>query len=189
MSRTSPRFLKAIPLILILLTSLACSRPKSEIEILIERARGGDPQAQYELGIKYEKGQGVPQDFSEAAVWWRKAAERGLADAQYSIGVSYDIGQGVPQDYAEAVKWFYKAAEQGHMGGQFSLGLAYYVGRGVPKNYMNSYFWFSLATARSSRKGVMDVTVRDEAAKKLTSEQLMKAQQMTREWEAKHPRK
>jgi TPR repeat protein len=70
------------------------------------------------------------------------------------------------------------------------LGLHYYDGKGVPQDYVLAYFWTSLSASRSTGDDYnKSVKYRDEAAKKLTPEQLMKAQQMTREWEAKHPRK
>ena len=53
----------------------------------------------------YNNGQGVPQDYTQAAEWYRKAAEQGLDNAQYNLGVLYNDGQGVPQDYAEAYFW------------------------------------------------------------------------------------
>src|SRR3954454_1319801 len=59
------------------------------------------------------KGQGVTQNYAEAARWFRKAAEQGNADAQNHLGVLYDHGKGVTQDHAEAARWFRKAAEQG----------------------------------------------------------------------------
>ncbi len=37
----------------------------------------GDAVAQYSLGLMYYHGRGVPQDYAEAAKWYRKAAERG----------------------------------------------------------------------------------------------------------------
>lgn len=39
------------------------------------RAEQGDARAQFGLGLMYDAGQGVPQDDSEAAKWYRKAAE------------------------------------------------------------------------------------------------------------------
>lgn len=39
-------------------------------------------KAQYDLGLKYETGDGVPQDYSKAAFWYRKAAEHGDGNAQ-----------------------------------------------------------------------------------------------------------
>jgi len=38
-------------------------------------AEAGDATAQFILGGMYAKGQGVPQDYGEAAKWYRKAAE------------------------------------------------------------------------------------------------------------------
>jgi TPR repeat protein len=50
-------------------------------------AQSGDANAQYWLGIMYDLGQGVPQDYAQALSWFRKSAEQGDADAQYSMGV------------------------------------------------------------------------------------------------------
>jgi len=76
-------------------------------------AEKGDAQAQYNLGVMYEKGFGVPQDYAEAIKWYRKAEAQGFALAQYNLGVMYEKGFGVPQDYAEAIKWYRKAEAQG----------------------------------------------------------------------------
>ncbi|MCD8237521.1 MAG: sel1 repeat family protein, partial [Prevotellaceae bacterium] len=45
-------------------------------------AEQGNAKAQNALGVCYEKGQGVVQDFIKAAEWYAKAAEQGDADAQ-----------------------------------------------------------------------------------------------------------
>ena len=70
--------------------------------------------AQYNLGHACFRGEGVPQDYTQAVYWWRKAAEQGDADAQFMLGDCYYKGQGVPQDYAQAVSLYRKAAEQGY---------------------------------------------------------------------------
>ena len=151
-----------------------------------EAAQQGSASSQYYLGTAYDKGQGVPQDHAEAEKWYRKAAEQGHAGAQCDLGVSYYNGQGVPQDYAEAVKWYRKAAEQGNAAAQFNLGVAYHNGQGVPRDYSLSYFWYSLSVSRSTGGNYTKrAQYRDATAKKLTSGQLKKAQQMTKEWEAK----
>ena len=72
-------------------------------------AERGDADAQFGLGYMYDNGEGVLQDYEEAAKWYRKAAEQGNAYAQYNMGVSYEQGQGVPQDSKEAFKWYLKA--------------------------------------------------------------------------------
>src|SRR3989337_314459 len=86
-------------------------------------AEQGLPEAQFNLGLMYDKGQGVPKDYAEAVKWYRKAAEQGFAEGQYNLGKIYYTGQGVLQDYAEAAKWYRKAAEQGNTSAQFNLGL------------------------------------------------------------------
>jgi len=58
----------------------------------------------------YGNGQGLPQDYAEAAKWFRKAAEQGDARAQFNLGGMYGQGQGVPQDYVEAHMWLNLAA-------------------------------------------------------------------------------
>src|ERR1019366_6034446 len=73
-------------------------------------AEQGMAEAQYMLGYLYHKGQGVPQDDTQAAGWYRKAAEQGDAGAQMQLGSLYKDGQGVPQDYAEAYFWYDLAA-------------------------------------------------------------------------------
>ncbi len=72
-----------------------------------------NPTAQNNLGVMYEKGKGVSQDYSEAVRWYRKAAEQRYAYAQCNLGYMYEKGKGVSQDYSEAVGWYRKAAEQG----------------------------------------------------------------------------
>ena len=84
------------------------------MNLLRPLAAQGDARAQFNLGVMYRHGEGVPQDAQEAVTWYRKAAEQGYAPAQYNLGVMYRHGQGVPQDAQEAVKWYRRAAEQGH---------------------------------------------------------------------------
>ena len=68
-------------------------------------AERGQPSAQTYLGFMYETGRGVPQNYTDAAMWYRRAAEQGDSLAQYSLGLLYDRGFGVPRDIVEAGKW------------------------------------------------------------------------------------
>ena len=74
-------------------------------QIFIPLAEQGQPAAQTYLGYMFETGRGVPQNYTEAAMWYRRAAEQGDSLAQYSLGLLYDKGQGVPRDIVEASKW------------------------------------------------------------------------------------
>ena len=62
----------------------------------------------------YRKGEGVPQDYAEAAKWYRLAAEQGFEFAQNSLGVMYEYGQGVLQDNTMAHMWYNIASANGH---------------------------------------------------------------------------
>ena len=75
-------------------------------------AERGNAKAQFNLGVMYRIGEGVPQDDAEAARWYSKAAEQGDANAQNNLGVMYRIGLGVPLDYAHAHMWFNLAASK-----------------------------------------------------------------------------
>ncbi|MCS1407836.1 MAG: Secretory immunoglobulin A-binding protein EsiB [Verrucomicrobia subdivision 3 bacterium] len=113
-----------------------------------QAAQQGDAEAQFNLGMRYLQGVGVPQDDAEAAQWHQKAAEQGHARAQFNLGWAYDNGMGVPQDDVEAVKWYRKAAHQGLAEAQFNLGRMYYFGMGVPQNDAEGYAWYLLSKAR-----------------------------------------
>ena len=141
-------------------------------------AEQGNATAQFNLGLMYRKGQGVPQDYKEALEWYRKAAEQGDAGAQFILGLMYDTGQGVPQDYKEAVEWYRKAAEQGNATAQFSLGSMYQKGQGVLQDNVIAHMWYNMASANGEDLGGKN---RDIIAKQMTSEDISKAQAMARE--------
>jgi uncharacterized protein len=101
----------------------------------------GIGDAQYNLGLMYDKGLGVRADPASAANWYRKAANLGVADAQYDLGILYAEGRGVPRDYAAAFGWLQKAADQGNALAQWNLGAMYSKGDGVPQNDVEAMKW------------------------------------------------
>ena len=81
-----------------------------------------DLDAQYKLGVCYEKGEGVGKDLKEAAKWYRKAAEKGIVEAQIALGACYENGRGLPPNCKEAVNWYRKAADRKNPEAQYRLG-------------------------------------------------------------------
>ena len=108
-------------------------------------AARGDPVAQFNLGIMYDNGEGVPEDDREAVFWWRKAAEQGIANAQYNLGVMYGDGKGVLEDDIQAVYWYRQAAEQGVAKAQYNLGFMYDTGKGVLEDDIQAVYWYRQA--------------------------------------------
>jgi TPR repeat protein len=128
--------------------------------------------AQFYMGLMYQNGEGVPQDYETAIKWFTLAAEQGIANAQFNLGQIYRKGEGVPQDYETAIKWFTLAAgqstdfttvlqewgpstssefeEQGSVNAQNALGEMYRNGEGVSQDYETAIKWYFSAAARSS---------------------------------------
>jgi TPR repeat protein len=84
------------------------------LEKFLPIAEKGNPLAQFNLGVMYRQGQGVPQSDQEAVNWWTKASEQGHVEAQDNLGLRYARGQGVKQDLVQAYKWFTIAAAAGN---------------------------------------------------------------------------
>lgn len=93
------------------------------INRLEQLAESGDAEAQNNLGIQYDIGQGVPQNHEKAAQWFRKAADQGHADAQCNLGLLYSDGKGVPLDNTEAWKWLHLAYSGGTLEAKKNLEL------------------------------------------------------------------
>ena len=77
-------------------------------------AEQGVAEAQYNLAMRYDKGDGLPQDKAKAVAWYTKAAEQGDDDAQYNLGVSYFYGDGCGQDRVKSLRLWRLAAAQGN---------------------------------------------------------------------------
>src|SRR5437899_2478129 len=87
-------------------------------------AEKGMAPAQFNLGVMYNFGEGVPQDDKEALRWYRLAAEQGHHLAQFILGSRYAAGDGVRQDYVQSYMWLSLAAAQGHKKASHARDLA-----------------------------------------------------------------
>jgi uncharacterized protein len=74
------------------------------VQLLKPLADKGNPEAQEKIGRLYERGMGVPKDFTQAESWYRKAAEQGHPPAQARLGFMYRIGEGVTRDPKQAAR-------------------------------------------------------------------------------------
>ena len=88
--------------------------------VLLDRIKA---KFNFGMGVCYETGKKVGQDYNEAVKYYTLAAEAGYADAQCNLGLCYLQGKSVEKDAAKAIEWYTKAAEQGSKGGQNNLGL------------------------------------------------------------------
>lgn len=116
-----------------------------DLRATLAKAEAGDPAAAVVLGEIYSKGKQAPQSFQTAAVWYRKAADQGVAKAQRRLGMLYEMGLGVHRAFPEAAAWYLKAAEQGDIVAQYCLASMYARGRGIPSNSQEALKWYHRA--------------------------------------------
>ena len=146
-------------------------------------AEQGVADAQFNLGVMYTFGFGVPQDYAEAMKWYRLAAQQGQASAQNNLALMYENGYGVPQDYAKAVKWYRLAAEQGVVQAQFNLGVAYAKGQGIPPDFVQAHKWFNLAALHGDGSAAH---ILNYVTQQMTPDQSAEAERFALEWLNKH---
>ena len=156
-----------------------------------EQAATDDAETQFHLGTLYESGNGVPQDYAQAVLWYRKAAEQNLAIAQYRLGVLYANGVGVPLDKVQASQLFLSAARQGYSPAYALIGGAYLTGDGVPIDYAEASFWFAVATVTESQPTLAkaDAMQLRVAGLHLSQTDLSRLEDRARAWLVDHPAK
>jgi uncharacterized protein len=129
----------------------------------------------------------IKHDYIEALKWYKMGAEQGEMNGQRKLGMMYEKGMGVVKNYSEALKWYGKSAEQGDWDAQLKLGEFYYYGKGISKNNLSSYIWYKIVLDKYKRylqdniklKAITGIKV---VEKKLTKQQLEKANQIVEEW-------
>lgn len=85
----------------------------AELAIIRPLAEQGFAFAQFNLGVLYDSGHGLPEDDRQAIEWYRKAAVQGLSQAQLNLGLMYEHGEGTPKDVVQAYFWYTLADSQG----------------------------------------------------------------------------
>lgn len=147
------------------------------LQYYTKAANHGDKVASYKIGVMYNNGKGVQQDYIQAAQWfeksvnqgnvfvqedldkamsnvgititeYRKAANKGDVVAQMRLSTLYFFGGVIDKDLAKSAKWMLKAARQGNAGAQKSIGDMYFKGQGVVKNEKKAFNWLHKAATQ-----------------------------------------
>lgn len=92
---------------------------------VVAKAQAGDPAAETRLGDFYAD-QSTPEGYTEAAGWYKKAAEKGFGEGEYKLGIAYCWHEGVAQDYAEGY---------------------YYIALGIGDGVEDSNHWLNFAAS------------------------------------------
>ena len=127
-------------------------------------ANNGHVDAQFNLGIKYDKGIGVEQSDTEAFNWYFKAAKSGHPEAQFNLANTYRDGRGVEANMERAVTLYKAASFNGVSQAQANLALSLHLGSGVEQDNVMAYVWASVASEGDSKF----TEVKDSMAQELT---------------------
>jgi TPR repeat protein len=109
------------------------------------RADAGDPEAQFQLGLRYMHGRQVDINRDKAVSWWTLAAKDrfrpgqlpapGHPDAQCNLAVFLENKPGAAvAERLRAIELYQAAARQGHVNAMLNLADVYRSGRGVKRD-------------------------------------------------------
>eukprot|EP01116_Phalansterium_solitarium_P013908 TRINITY_DN31363_c0_g1_i1.p1 TRINITY_DN31363_c0_g1~~TRINITY_DN31363_c0_g1_i1.p1 ORF type:complete len:785 (-),score=112.86 TRINITY_DN31363_c0_g1_i1:490-2844(-) len=156
-------------------------------------ADAGFARAQYNLGLCYEHGRGVPVDISEAKRWFASAAEQnfgmamqslaaldedpeqtlrqlqaaantGLPSSMHQLGQFFEAGKAGTADHPKALEWFLKAARTGHHAAKLDVARYYRTGfQGVPRDLPKALHWMKAAANSGSPAAAWNLSIMYEA--------------------------
>lgn len=136
------------------------SAPQSS-QAVLDRVRPlaeqGNANAQYNMGVIYDRGYGVERDYAKARAWYEKAAAQGYAKAAHNLGVIYQSGHGVAADNERAAYWFKKAAKLGEPAAQNNLAVMYARGVGVQQNMAMAAAWAARAAQAGNKSAIANI--------------------------------
>ncbi|MEA2928833.1 MAG: localization factor PodJL, partial [Hyphomicrobiales bacterium] len=111
-------------------------------------AASGNAAAEYEIGLRYSEGKGVPANLELAVHWFERAAQQGIAPALYRLGSLYEKGQGVKKDLNKARTLYLQAADKGNAKAIHNLAVLYAEGIDGKPDYRIAAQWFRKAADR-----------------------------------------
>ena len=112
---------------------------------LRQAAEAGSASAQYQLALRYRKGEGVAQNPTEADYWLRRAAEQEHEDAQIALALRYyDNLAGAKYHKTATMPWLEKAGTKGDAARQYQVGMIYL----EHDNRIDARRWLSRAAER-----------------------------------------
>ena len=140
-------------------------------------AKSGKADAQFNLGVMYEKGRGIRQNYITAAKWYKLAAKQGHLYAKNNLGLLYSKGLGVSQNYKDALELYKSAAEQGFSEAQVNLAVLYAKGLGVIQDCVYAYMWLNISATQGNASAAR---MNEVIIKIMTSSQISEAQKLAR---------
>ena len=106
----------------------------------------------YNLGICFERGEGLPKDVRQAAAWYSKAAEQAAPRA-----LAHARQLRIPSRARSAGWMALRSVAQGYAAAQLNLGMCYKRGEGAPKDYATAIGWMKKAAQAGNATAAFSV--------------------------------
>lgn len=161
---------------------------ETALRTFLPLAEAGDVKAQFKLGVMYDRGENVPQNFAEAEKWYRAAAEQGHPEAQLALG-GYIIHPHALRELKTLYlcerwsAWKSEILRHDKLHAkmkEMKKGL-----KTIMKKLIEAHKWFNLAASRpgvSKKTRDKAVCMRDFVAEFMDLDQVSIAQNRAREW-------
>ena len=160
------------------------TRPQLVFDLDRAAAQTGSHYAEFEVGRFYRAGYVSAPDYTQAMVWFNRAAAAGYGPADQYLGAMYEAGQGVTADLIQARSHYERAADLGVSAAIQRMGELYRDGQGVSADPVIAYQWFTIG----ARMGVSESeNARDLMKPHCTPAQRQMAEARANTWIAEHP--
>lgn len=123
-------------------------------------ANQGHAAAQTNLGVMYELGQGVKEDFRQAVMWTEKAARQGHAMAACNLAWYYTNDVVLEKDLSKAAIWFHMSGQKDHKKAQNRLVTIHKHGIGINKSLTWATYWL-LRYSLSDDRRKLTISLKD----------------------------
>ena len=104
------------------------------------------------MAVRFAEGRGVPVNMEAAALWYERAASKGIAPAQFRYASLLEKGQGVKKNLAQARRLYLAAAAKGNGKAMHNLAVLYAEGIDGKPEYATAALWFR----KAAQHGIAD---------------------------------
>jgi TPR repeat protein len=123
------------------------------------KANSAASNAMSHLGKLYATGEGVVQNYAEAAMWYQRSIDSGGYSGQRGLAALYERGLGIPQDINRALELYYDAAPVDEEARRRLFAL-YEVGMNVPEDDGKALQWYRAAAEKGDVRAQVGLGLR-----------------------------
>lgn len=125
--------------------------PEKAFAFFLRAGKKGDAEAQYRVGLCFEKGYGVWKNDEKAVFWYKKSAESDNAVSKYYLATVYHwvLSENL-RDYNKAFELYLTAFNEGVAEAAENIGNMYANGIGIEKNDVEAVKWYEKGAAAGS---------------------------------------